>query len=708
MAKVIFPAAAVSKKIIFIDFEFNHSNEASPHLVCATLHNLKSGRTKDFWLATEMQKQILRATLKKFGALEYAFCAYNVVAEARCFLALGLDPVGFEWIDLMLEHRQLTNCYERLGYGKQLSSSGKPIFTKNVTKWGKTEEQLAQINRSKPVCSLNSAIFKFLEIMPDVQTKKDVTALILQRGKSTFSPSEAKRVMKYCRSDVALLPDLFRAMLYEYVHFWKTRPRHMTTRPLDLDKAMRLRGRYAALTADMVSRGYPVHKLWLNNFLQSVPKLYQDVRRDIAAQFEEFPPFVPKAKTIPERGMRFSMNNVRAWIREKSGYADRWPLTETGALSLASGAWQKFYGFKHDYPEGNYAAQVMRWNSFKKSMAGFAEGVFKESKILEYYDQEDGRVRPYMNPYGSQTARSQPKATSFIPLKTAWSRALIYQEDPSKFLCSIDYGSQEVLIQAIISGDSALYGSYTSGDVYLDFAKRAGAVPRSGTKKTHAGERTVYKTAFLAIGYGVGAKTLAAQISSATGKPCSEDTAFELIEQFYEVYHRYKGFLDAKKSSYGFKDRFEPPTGKGFLSLPCGWMLMPNNLSSLSVGNFLIQGAGSSIMREAVWLCYKAKLPVVYTLHDALTCELENPDQISLFKKQMHDAFINVMRSYTYNPKALEWAEAIRLDVNCWGEYFKAQTWDRPDIKQQVLYLDERAERTFKFYSKYFMGAQGE
>ena len=691
--------------MIFIDFEYRESNEREMDLVCVAMLNLATGVRRTHWLHGEpSSKEKLRREINSFKDNHFTFVAYNVVAEARCFISLGLDPVEYTWIDMMLEHRQLVNSRNKLAYGKQLLK-GKVVKTVNRSKWDLTEEQLERYNRSKPVCSLASAAFKFTGRMIDTDHKTKTIDMILSN--ESFNPKEQKIIIKYCLSDVIILPDILRSMIKEYMLWYKGLPHLNRVRLasdgcLDLASDMTLRGRYSALTALMVSRGYPVKRGWFENFLRAVPKIYKGVRTDIASQFEELPPFVRKYKKKND-DMRMSTKNIREWVETKSGFSEKWLKTDTGRLSLKSEAWQKFYNFKHDYPRGNYAAQIMRWNSFRQSMSGFAESEFKDSKILEYYGS-DSRIRPYMNPYGSGTARSQPSSRSFIPLKTAWSRSLIYLEDPSKFLCSIDYGSQEVLIQAIISNDRSLYESYTSGDVYLDFAKKAGAIPREGTKQSHAKERNLYKTAFLAIGYGVGYRTLSNQIASNTGQRPDEDGARELIEQFYEVYHVYKSFLDETKERYGFTNIYEKPSGKGFLQLPCGWILFGDNLSHRSVGNFMIQGTGSSIMRDAVYKCYQQKLPVVYTLHDALTCELSSFEQVQKFRACMKGAFVDVMTHFEQqNKQAKSWANQIRLDTNCWGEYFKNSSLPDKSIKQDILYLDERAKSSFDFYSKYFM-----
>ena len=79
-------------------------------------------------------------------------------------------------------------------------------------------------------------------------------------------------------------------------------------------------------------------------------------------------------------------------------------------------------------------------------------------------------------------------------------------------------------------------------------------------------------------------------------------------------------------------------------------------------------------------------------------------DQIRRFQACMKDAFVEVMTHFEQqNKQAKSWANKIRLDTNCWGEYFKNSSLPDTSIKQQVIYIDERAETSLDFYSKYFM-----
>ena len=71
-------------------------------------------------------------------------------------------------------------------------------------------------------------------------------------------------------------------------------------------------------------------------------------------------------------------------------------------------------------------------------------------------------------------------------------------------LAYIDYSSAEFMIGASMSDGHCgpinnMMDLYRSGDPYLNFAKRVGAIPKDGTKQTHGEVRDKYKTFLLAV-----------------------------------------------------------------------------------------------------------------------------------------------------------------------------------------------------------------
>ena len=109
---------------------------------------------------------------------------------------------------------------------------------------------------------------------------------------------------------------------------------------------------------------------------------------------------------------------------------------------------------------------------------------------------------------------------------------------------SIDYGSEEFLIAALLSQDKAMLNAYSSGDVYLWFGKKSGGIPKDATKESHKTLRDKYKATTLAIQFGMTKVGLAHKITQDTGVLCSEEEAQELIEDFYDLFYKYQEYME--------------------------------------------------------------------------------------------------------------------------------------------------------------------
>ena len=145
-------------------------------------------------------------------------------------------------------------------------------------------------------------------------------------------------------------------------------------------------------------------------------------------------------------------------------------------------------------------------------------------------------------PFKSKTSRTQPKASQWIFSPAVWLRFLIKPE-PGMAIAYIDYSSMEFLIAASLSDGHCgptnnMLDMYESGDPYLAFAKRVGAVPGAATKKSHEGIRDRYKVMLLATQYGMSSETLAARLGISTFE------AHEMLSQHRELFAQYWRWSD--------------------------------------------------------------------------------------------------------------------------------------------------------------------
>jgi DNA polymerase-1 len=669
---------------VYLDFEFSKTKEKDLNLVCCstTVVGPDFHEEKDWWLhqcslSYEMLKYYLQAHVDK------TFFAYSVEAEARSMLSLGIDVLKHKWVDLFIEYRMLKNHNHDLMHGLQLID-------------GKVKRTFPYGEKGKD--NLGAATYKLLKVIIDTEEKDEVRQIIIH-GTPEEIEANKERIMRYCRSDITYLPKIRNAIAHYY-------PKVIPENKLQyLAVEAQRRGNYAARTAKMLEVGYPVNTEWLYNFAGNVPQVLEACQRDINRQFPERPPF-----RWNKREQRFSLHEavVKDWIKSKHG--DDWEKTDGGGVSLALDAFTKKYTYAHEYPDGHMGAQMVRYLKLKQAMNGFNPNA---DKNIFHSLGDDGRVRPYFNPYGAQSSRTQPASTSFIFLKPAWQRALV-QPRPGKSIGDLDYSSEEFLLSALCSKDRKMLEAYKSGDVYLAFGKMIGWIPQSGTKKSHKFERDVCKSLVLGLSYLMTKYGLAHKLTEDTGKLFTEDEAQELVEQFEETFSDFADWRAELIATYG---------DEGHIRLPCGWYMFGDNDNFRSVGNVPIQGLGACIMRKAVELAQDAGLTVIFTLHDAIYIEYDTGDYSALdtLKRCMEEAFV-----FYFEGEMKEAAKMIRVEGNTWGEEFpEARLFQDEEGKWRLetssivtpagmkttcskVFIDERAPREFALFSRYMTQGLGE
>lgn len=419
-----------------------------------------------------------------------------------------------------------------------------------------------------------------------------------------------------------------------------------------------------------------------------------ECQRDINEQFPEIEPF-----KWNKRGSVFTWNQLatREWIAEKH-HNDFWLMTDGGKkgkpqLSLSLDAWEKHYAFKHDYPRGNFGAQMVRFLKLKQSLYGFSDTGGKRKNFWDSVGS-DGRVRPYMNIYGAQSSRSQPAASGFMFLKPAWMRALV-QPKPGRFICGIDYGQQEFFLSGLESNDKNMIQAYLSGDPYLFGAKLAGVIPQNGTKDEYSTERDIFKNTYLGILYGMTKYGLSAKLTNDTGREYTPDDAQEQIDIFEDTFPDYVYWKQDITEAY--------ERGEGIV-LPDGWRMFTDNPNPRSVTNVPIQGFGACIMRRAIDFAVEKKCEPIFTLHDAnyIEDDIKNISRIISLRDSMKDAF---QYYYKNDPVKFKLAGNIKLDPKAWSPDFKKDShitvggWKVP---VSDIYIDKRAINEYKRFSNYF------
>lgn len=644
-------------------------------------HNLK--QTRDFFNSLDKNKTVL--------------IAFSVLAEARYLISLGIDPTEFKWIDIKVEYEQLLNSNYDFEYGRHLDEKGHVITTKPPrNKYLRTEDEDKDERSSKRAKrSLLAALYKMLNVLEtSVEYKNKMRDLCIEYNVPELIKHK-DQIMEYCMQDTLYLPDLLHKINTEILK------RADITRDV-LEKIQISRGNYVALASIRETRGYPVDFKSLKNVSDSIETIVKDLQEDINDQVKDVRIFSWNKK---DQRYKTNQKNMKDFIRKNN---PNWPTTDKGAISLSKDAFEKYKNYKYDYPAGDFYAQYSRFLSFNTSLNGIRKKASFKAGDRTIFDSigSDHRCRPYAPPFNSQTSRTYPAATAFIPAKAAWMRSLIMPK-PGYVCYGLDYSSQEFLIAAIESLDENMYTAYASGDPYIWLAIKAGSAPEGATKKTHPMIREVFKTLTLAINYGMGSRSLSLDLTANTGRLWKEPEAAQLISIFFEIYSDYQLHRQYIVKKYR-KD--------GYLMLRDGWILFGDNPSQNSMLNFPFQGGAAGIMRLAEKISHKKKVKTIFTLHDALYGE----NKFELFErdfKNLHSSMSQAFKLYyskelidtlglqsefDYNPRQVEMAKAIRLDVNAWGEEVKSSEFEGIKYFGQDKYIDGRAKKDYEFFSKYY------
>jgi DNA polymerase-1 len=342
-------------------------------------------------------------------------------------------------------------------------------------------------------------------------------------------------ILNYCEADVLALEQLFAAM-------WQR---------IDWPRAL-LRGRYMAAAAAIEHAGVPIDTKILALLRERWTGIQDQLIGEIDRDYQVYD------------GRTFKADRFAHWL---VAHKIPWPLLESGNLALDD---DTFRQQAKAYPSVSPLREL--------------RSALSDLRLNDLAVGHDGRNRTILSAFRSRTGRNQPSNTKFIFGPSVWLRGLI-KPPPGHAAVYIDWAQQEVGIAAVLSGDAVLLEAYRSGDVYLGFAKQAGAVPADATKATHGAQRELFKQCFLATQYGQGEVGLAQRI----GRPLI--VARDLLRAHRETYRVFWRWSDAA---------VDQAMLTGSLHTVFGWHQHIGEKSNpRSLRNFPIQANGAEMLRIA-------------------------------------------------------------------------------------------------------------
>ncbi len=268
-----------------------------------------------------------------------------------------------------------------------------------------------------------------------------------------------------------------------------------------------------------------------------------------------------------------------------------WPRLESGSLALDE---DTFKEMARAYPAAiGPLRDVLRLHRGELKRIGLTVGA-------------DGHNRYLLSAFSAKTGRNQPSNSKSIFGPSAWLRSLI-RPGPGRAIGYVDWSAQELAIAAALSGDRAMQVAYYSGDPYLWFAKKAGAVPADATERTYPTERNQFKVVMLGVLYGLSADGIARKLCVA---PCH---GRELLQMHRETFRRFWVWSD-------YVEMQAMLSGK--LQTVFGWCVhVGPDANPRSLRNFPMQGNGAEMLRLACCLATERGVNVCAPVHDALLVE---------------------------------------------------------------------------------------
>lgn len=619
--------------------------ETTIHKVwCASFsHNEKAF---SIWTGNDdYMPDILDRAAKHFDVPNPIFVNYAYFAEWEAFSRLGVNMSAYDWVDVHLLYRILSNSYTdkvettlvsmcKDILGVSIDSAHKDAM-RELCISGNVEGNESQIMDycEEDTRHLIPALFN-LEDRLNRRLALDVTMPVNCRHRGDRSTPVASLIMELMESlkafttishrGIPVNGDRLRAVrkgarivrdkqIREFVEKYPGTWDFVTPSTKSLDKVVSEEERLDAL------KDTPFEAI-MEDFKKLIESKSIRTQAILCGQYAEWYECNVKGcggswKRNDKECRRFLLADLKS-----RGLLDSFPLTDTGKLSLSKDALKDTFGKQTGTFGGDFRVLMNKITCYNGILA---DG---KSDWLAAYDENDGLMRyRTLNPFSTVTWRCAPSPSNGWIF--GWDKSLYCVIEPpeGKWIVELDFSSEETFIQAQVFDDQAYRDLYASKDIYLYTGVLTGMIPREDfdsmskddLKTKYKKQRDLLKTFTLAIGYGAGNKTLAGK----TGLPLSE------VEKFRRNYD--KAFSRTMFVRDELKRRME--SGR----LKCLWLAngLCATLNRHKVKtsynaplNYPIQGTGSAILARVARDFEREGIRTIATIHDAVVFEVDEGD----------------------------------------------------------------------------------
>lgn len=678
----------MNKKLIYIDFEYNRSSNLDMGLISCSFQIDDDPEKFTYWLRDKEEFQKCKDHLSSLkGNIMVAFAVE--LAESRCVNALGLHPMDFQWIDLMVLHRWLGNHDNKFTYGRiiklvngyaHIYRSCPPIarYSKKASKAEKEDadrrnymnarargfNSIAPVGGSLLDCLVFYDIIQTSEeLNHDYKRKNDVRNYIIA---GIDLEKRKDEILEYNESDIHLMPLLYKRMKEEMEIILKqpcvvidpARSLQNEWPPLVVEKespfeffqvALEI-GKWCAFKGWIATKGVPLNEDRCRQIQYAAPKILEETK--INFNNDHWKRYRIESSDDNFKSIDHSMEDldgyytllakrrkVKVWpfvkrkIIEDSASAQEWV---TGLVKEFGYAWPKTESgaWSTASPDLERLAQqsdfcpiktYLRQTKAIDSINGLAKG-FNEGLWGTVGDDFIHRFKS--NPYRTQTSRDGLGASSYLYSCPQWFRVLVDPKEGETYV-SCDFSSQEVFIGGAVPRDQAVINSYNSGDQYWAFGALSGIIPRE-LKIPTEDERGHPPWS----DYGKQRQTCKTVVlgigfgmaSGALSQHLTLSTGIPHNRDQAQVY------IDKYERAYAGQTKFrsvlkyEYQRQKLNIFLADGWRHGPDNPTPNSFLNQPIQGTGGVILRKSCYKLYEAGFDVRHTTHDEIGFMLPNSE----------------------------------------------------------------------------------
>ena len=659
----------IQNRLIAVDTEYQTTQnapslsrierETTIHKVwCASFsHNEKAF---SIWTGNDdSMPDILDRAAKHFDVPNPIFVNYAYFAEWEAFSRLGVDMSKYDWVDVHLLYRILSNSYtDKVEttlvsmcddiLGVSIDSEHKETM-RNLCISGDVAGNEDQIMAycEEDTRHLIPALFN-LEDRLNRRLALDVTMPVNCRHRGDRSTPVASLILELMESlkaftsishrGIPVNGDRLRAVrkgarivrdkqIREFVEKYPGTWDFITPSTKSLDKVVSEEERLGAL------KDTPFEAI-MDEFKKLIESKSIRTQAILCGQYAEWYECNVKGtggswKRNDKECRRFLLADLKSRC-----LLDKYPLTDTGKLSLAKDDLKDTFGKQTGTFGGDFRVLMNKITCYNGILA---DG---KSDWLSAYDENDGLMRyRTLNPFSTVTWRCAPSPSNGWVF--GWDKSLysVIEPQEGKWLVELDFSSEETFIQAQVFNDPAYRELYASKDIYLYTGVLTGMIPREDfdsmskddLKTKYKKQRDLLKTFTLAIGYGAGNKTLVGK----TGLPLSE------VEKFRKNYD--KAFSRTMFVRNELKNRME--SGR----LKCLWLAngLCATLNRHKVKtsfnaplNYPIQGTGSVILAKVARDFEREGIRTIATIHDAVVFEVDEGDMDTIQKarEMMKDA----------------------------------------------------------------------